>query len=150
MKDTIIKWCSIIDNAEINLTLTQGNCERICPRCKTRQLRKLKWGYACSGYRGKDDYDCNFFIGKNVRGTTLKDEDLEELLDNGRTRYINDFVAKETGQKYGMYMVLSDNGNIEFTNNTGVLCPVCNKNSTQILFSQRLSYQLAHFSGTNN
>ena len=56
-----------------------------CPACKQADLVDRKFSYMC---------ECGFKINKEISGYTLKDKDIEAIIQNGKTHKIQSFKSK--------------------------------------------------------
>lgn len=129
MEETITKWCEIIDNDdrefEIPVQADTSTLDILCPKCG-KPMRKLSWGWACSGYSKDDENSCKFALGYKMAGAELTDKDFESLIVNKKTKYIDGFKTKE-GKSYGCFLTLDESGNLGRTWETGFTCPKCGK-----------------------
>lgn len=127
MEGKMVEWCNIIDSDnrefEVPVQADTSTLDIMCPKCG-KPMRKLSWGWACSGYSKDDPNSCKFALGYNMQGATLSDKDFENLIKNKKTRYINGFKSKDNVE-YGCYLTLDDNGNLGRTRETGYTCPKC-------------------------
>lgn len=129
MESNVTKWCKQIDDDmrefEIPQQADTSTLDVSCPKCG-KPLRKLKWGWACSGYSKDKEDSCNFALGYNMSGASLSDKDFEQLITKKKTKFINGFKTKE-GKTYGCYLTLDEDGNLGRTWETGLNCPKCGK-----------------------
>jgi DNA topoisomerase-3 len=105
--------------------------EAHCPVCGGA-IETTPFGYGCSNYR-KDGSGCKFSIGQ-IAGRDLSDEEVTELLTEGKTSVLSGFTSKAK-KKFSASLVLNreaDKVNIgfDFSDNTpdvveGVVCPMC-------------------------
>jgi len=128
MHNTVNRWCDIIKNDtrefEVPVQADTSTMDIMCPKCKTHPMRKLSWGWACSGYSKDKPDGCNFALGYEMSGAKLSDKDIENLITNHKSRFIEGFKSKD-GKTYGCYLTLDDNGNLGRTWETGFTCPKC-------------------------
>lgn len=130
MEENVKKWCEIIDKDdrefEVPVQADTSTLEYKCPKCG-KPLRKLKWGWACSGYDPNKTDSCKFALGYTMSGANLTDKDFEQLLEKKKTKYINGFKTKDGKKTYGCFLTLDDNGNLGRTWEVGLNCPKCGK-----------------------
>ena len=104
-----------------------------CPLCKEGEITTTPFGYGCSRY-SKDKSGCNFTIGQ-ICGVSLDEDDVRELLTQGRTGVINGFKSK-AGKRFNAALKLStaEDGKVtvgfDFSDNSGdkvegLTCPQC-------------------------
>lgn len=103
-----------------------------CPLCGG-EVETTPFGYGCSNYQ-KDGSGCKFAIG-TIAGRDLKEEELKQLLTNGKTDVLNGFVSKKK-KKFSACLVLKKDEEgkrsieFDFSENqpvyvADVSCPVC-------------------------
>lgn len=103
-----------------------------CPVCGG-DMETTPFGYGCSNYK-KDGTGCRFSVG-SVAGKDLNEEEVKELLTNGRTPVLSGFVSKSR-KKFDACLVLEKNEegqvnvNFDFSQNEpkkieGLACPAC-------------------------
>lgn len=99
-----------------------------CPKCGG-QIEVTPFGFACENRRRQEN-GCSFAAG-SVAGVKLKEAQLKELLQKGKTGVICGFVAK-TGMKFDAPLKLTGEGDIAFDfpekpkpAATGLTCPRC-------------------------
>lgn len=103
-----------------------------CPVCGG-EIETTPFGYGCSNYK-KDGSGCHFAIG-SIAGRDLEDEEVKQLLTEGRTSVLQGFTSKNK-KKFSAALVLNrtEDGKAEigfdFSQNEpevleGVVCPVC-------------------------
>lgn len=73
--------------------------ELICPFCN-KSLKKYDWGYACPDRSG-----CGFHLGTNVCKHELTEDEVRQILVDGRTANYISFVSKK-GNKFRAAIVL--------------------------------------------
>lgn len=73
--------------------------ELICPFCN-KSLKKYDWGYACPDRSG-----CGFHLGTNVCNHELTEDEVRQILVDGRTANYISFVSKK-GNKFRAAIVL--------------------------------------------
>lgn len=76
-----------------------------CPVCGG-ELVTTPFGYGCSNYKN-DKSGCNFNIGE-IAGIVPSEEQIRELMDNGKTKTIRGFKSK-AGKKFDACLVLQKN-----------------------------------------
>ena len=103
-----------------------------CPACGG-QMETTPFGYGCSNYK-KDGSGCKFAIGQ-IAGRDLSEEEVKELLANGRTGVLEGFSAKNK-KKFRASLVLGKDEEgrpsigFDFSANEpvvleGAFCPAC-------------------------
>lgn len=103
-----------------------------CPVCG-RRVEVTPYGYCCENHRSEGD-GCYFSMGK-IAGRAIRQEELKQLLINGRTDVLKGFVSKNK-KKFNASLVLetAEDGrksvNFDFSQNEaeiveGVTCPMC-------------------------
>ena len=103
-----------------------------CPGCGG-DMETTPFGYGCSNYK-RDGSGCKFSIG-SIAGKTIGEDDVKELLTNGRTGLIKGFTSKnkkkfnaclvlETGED-GKKTVNFDFSQTEAEKIEDVTCPLC-------------------------
>lgn len=103
-----------------------------CPVCGG-EVETTPFGYGCSNYK-KDGTGCRFSVG-TIAGRDLEEEELKQLLTNGKTGVLNGFVSK-TKKKFSACLVMKkdEEGHpsiqFDFSENQpeileDVKCPVC-------------------------
>ncbi len=104
-----------------------------CPWCDG-EIETTPFGYGCSNYK-RDGSGCRFSIG-TIAGRELSEEEVTELLTEGKTAVLDGFVSKAK-KKFSAALVLAEDENhkkqiqFDFTRNEpqilpDVKCPVCN------------------------
>ncbi|MBE5868433.1 MAG: DNA topoisomerase III [Lachnospiraceae bacterium] len=103
-----------------------------CPFCDGL-IETTPFGYGCSNYK-KDGSGCKFAIG-TIAGRDLKEEEVEQLLEKGKTDVLSGFVSKDKKKfRARLAIVASEEGKKEvrfdFTDIPpevldGVVCPDC-------------------------
>lgn len=73
--------------------------ELTCPFCN-KSLKKYDWGYACPDRSG-----CGFHLGTNVCKHELTEDEVRQILVDGRTANYISFVSKK-GNKFRAAIVL--------------------------------------------
>ena len=127
MEEITSKWVDEIKNAKIEATLGAPADNMLpvnCPKCG-KPMKKLSWGWACSGYSKDDPSACKFAVGYNLGGAKITDKDIDDIITKGRSKYINGFKKKDSNETYGAFVVLDENKNLTRSWDTGLTCPVC-------------------------
>ena len=100
-----------------------------CPVCGGA-IEARPFGFACENYKKEGDANCTFAVGR-IASVKIKEQQLKQLLINGKTDVIEGFVAK-TGMKFDAPLKLGKDGNVEFDFpekpkpvDTEVICPKC-------------------------
>lgn len=76
-----------------------------CPVCKQADLVDRKFSYMC---------ECGFKINKEISGYTLKDKDIEAIIQNGKTHKIQSFKSKAGKDFSAVLAVDSDSKKLAF------------------------------------
>ncbi len=76
-----------------------------CPLCGGA-VNVNKFGYHCINNKKDDENSCKFYIGK-IAGVSLKETQVKQLLQNGKTETIQGFIAK-TGMMFDAVLKLND------------------------------------------
>ena len=76
-----------------------------CPLCGG-DICINKFGYHCINNKKEDENSCKFYIG-NISGITLKEAQLKQLLQTGKTDVIQGFIAK-TGMMFDASLKLEE------------------------------------------
>lgn len=103
-----------------------------CPVCGG-EIETTPFGYGCSNYN-KDGSGCRFAIG-SIAGRELNDEEVKQLLSEGRTGVLKGFTSKNK-KKFSACLVMTKdeegkpNITFDFSQNEpetieGVSCPLC-------------------------
>ena len=103
-----------------------------CPFCGG-EIETTPFGYGCSNYN-KDGSGCRFAIG-SIAGRELNDEEVKQLLSEGRTGVLKGFTSKNK-KKFSACLVMTKdeegkpNITFDFSQNEpetieGVSCPLC-------------------------
>ncbi len=86
----------------------------LCPFCK-KPMRKLAWGYSCSGYsKEAAEGSCNFSINNKICDKALTDSQVEMLLSSGKTKIIKGFTSKKNTKFDAVLKLNMDTRKIEF------------------------------------
>ena len=82
-----------------------------CPKCGG-ELTTTKFGYGCSNYWNKE-IKCSFSLSGTIKGHVITEDELKDLIGNGITGKIKDFVSKN-GKTFEGKLKLDrdDKGNI--------------------------------------
>lgn len=101
-----------------------------CPICGG-DICVNKFGYHCMNNKKDDESGCKFFIGK-IAGLALKEDQVKQLLQSGKTDLIQGFIAK-TGMMFDASLKLEDGkavfdfGEQAKLEETDMDCPKCKK-----------------------
>ena len=101
--------------------------EEKCPKCG-RPMRKMDWGWSCSGYQKDSEDSCSFSIGYSAFGGRLTDKDIKTILKGNKTSP-KKFKSKTSGKTYNGILFLDGNGDLkmEFAQSRTMLCPLCGR-----------------------
>ena len=116
----------------------KNNCKRIggekkCPCCGNA-LAENKWSLNCT------NQDCNLKIPKSLFGINLTDADIENLLNNKKTRFIKGFVSPKTGKSFNAALKINnENKKIDWDFGDSEkmeekICPLCGNKFTENRF----------------
>ena len=127
VKNQVYSYVRVVVQEVTNMEYQQyeNKADIKCPLCG-KAMRKLKFGYGCSGYP-----DCNFVIGE-IAHKKLSENEIRELCHRKRTGTISGFTSK-SGKKFDAKLILDDTGKIsfEFDQNeekSDLMCPSCGSN----------------------
>lgn len=102
-----------------------------CPLCGG-DIAITRFGYSCANYDREKADSCKFAIGK-IAGVKLKDSQVKELLQNGKTGPIEGFIAK-TGMMFTAALKLDEDKKVVFDfpqkeepRESSIECPLCKK-----------------------
>lgn len=76
-----------------------------CPCCKSA-ITTDKWAWKC-------EKNCGFSLNYKIAGREMKESDLKELVEKGRTQKISGFMSK-AGKKFSASLVLKKDGTTKF------------------------------------
>lgn len=117
-----------------------------CPVCGG-DMETTPFGYGCSNYK-KDGTGCKFAIG-SIASKNLTEEEVKELLTNGKTQVLDGFVAKNRKKFRASLVLQKDEQGVpmigfDFSANEpivleGVQCPACGGNLVQTGFGYACS-----------
>lgn len=85
-----------------------GDIVAKCPRCGADVVRS-RYGYTCA----EKANGCDFHVNNIILGKVVSIENLNDLIQKGKTQKISGFVSKRTGNKFDAYLKYV-NGNVEF------------------------------------
>lgn len=102
-----------------------------CPQCKDGSVRQTPKGAGCSRWRE----GCTFSIWRDQYGKELADEEIQELLEKGRTaKVLKGFKKKDGSGTYDARLIVNEEFKVrlEFDNTAGGdtslgECPQCKK-----------------------
>ncbi len=75
----------------------------VCPQCKEGSVRKTQRGAGCNRWKE----GCTFSLWRETYGKELSDEQIKELVTNGRTEVIRGFQKKSGNGTYDARLVLN-------------------------------------------
>lgn len=110
--DFVVRILPDVTKAGPALAVRTGGALGICPQCKKGAVRKTAKGAGCN--RWKETEPCNFSIWKEQRGKELTDEQMQEILENGRTKLIKGFKKKDGSGTYDARLVLTEEFKLQF------------------------------------
>lgn len=86
-------WCQTIQSIPkeriIHMGEKKDSSGLICPQCG-KEIRKMDWGYGCSGYRD----GCSFAVGK-ICGKKLTENQVKILISKGKVGPLSGFKRKD-------------------------------------------------------
>ena len=104
-----------------NLTLLDAPC----PICGA-QMAIYNNGYACTNFHEMDEEQkrkCSLWINKNIAGRIITKEEVEQLLLEGKTDFLDGFT-NNSGSNFSSRLVINDEGVVSF-DSTICKCPKC-------------------------
>lgn len=127
--------------------------DAFCPKCGG-EILVVSFGYVCANRNPNTPDGCNFSIGK-IAEKDLKEAQVKELLEKGRTSTIRGFKSK-TGKKFDACIMLDkedgtikglkfDFEHVEAKKIKDVKCPICKGDIVQTSFG----FGCANYSGDN-
>lgn len=108
-------------NNSDNLTLLDAPC----PICGA-PMAIFNNGYACMNYHEMDENGekkCNLWINKTIAGRLISQEEVEQLLLEGQTDFLEGFTSN-SGNDFSSRLVINDEGAVSF-DSTICKCPKC-------------------------
>lgn len=134
LESAVRKWTEDIMSTDKKFDNSTSGGNYYCPICR-KKMKKVFWGYACSGYNSENEEDnCPFHISDTIAKKKIPDKEMINLLTKRKTSLIKGFTSK-AGKKFDAYLVVDkDNKSIafEFEDNspkeTSLTCPMCGKN----------------------
>lgn len=107
LEEQVKIWMSEFEKMSSTKSATSGaTSSLLCPVCK-KPLRKLSWGWSCTGYKD----GCSFKVGEICK-KSISEKQIKKLVTEGRTDFIEGFVSKK-GAHFGAFLVFNK-GKIEF------------------------------------
>ena len=76
-----------------------------CPNCGGNIIND-KWAWKCSN-------NCGFSLSYKIAGREMKEDDLKELIENGKTKKLSGFISK-AGKHFSAAIILKDKTKTEF------------------------------------
>lgn len=119
-----------IDGSEIKMEYDNNNdslpqLNTPCPICG-ETVYIFSTGYGCKNIHETDEAGlkkCNLWINKVISQREIRPEEAEQLLQNGKTDFLDGFIDKN-GNEFSSRLALNDQGNIVF-DSTICKCPKC-------------------------
>lgn len=106
-------WCDQIRKTDVKagMAASSGEAGAISAKCPVcgKPMRKLKWGYGCSGYAD----GCRFSIG-TICGKTLTETQVKRLVEKRDSGEIKGFTSK-AGKRFDAHLVLDESNAIKFS-----------------------------------
>lgn len=99
IKAKTAEWYKLIADSD-SKTFTSTKDESLkCPLCG-KPVRKLDWGYSCTGYKD----GCQFRINGTISGKKITENQVVMLCKNGRTMIIKGFKKKSGDGTFDAYL----------------------------------------------
>ncbi len=99
IKAKTAEWYKLIADSD-SKTFTSTKDEALkCPLCG-KPVRKLDWGYSCTGYKD----GCQFRINATISGKKITENQVTMLCKNGRTMIIKGFKKKSGDGTFDAYL----------------------------------------------
>lgn len=124
-----------------------------CPSCG-KPLIISKYGYGCSSYKSKEDPGCGFFIGAEISGYKMTENDVKELITNKilksrtfiskkKTKFTADLLLKKTDTGYRTEFAFDESPAEE----SSLVCPNCGNNLMKDKWNYSCScgYRIGHY-----
>lgn len=89
------------NNEELQEEIENAKSVGVCPKCKGRVL-DLSRGYTCENVSSKK---CDFRMGKTILSRDITPEDVNDLLENGKTKLLTGFISKRNQRAFSAYLV---------------------------------------------
>lgn len=83
-------------------------------------------GYGCKNIHEMDEdgnKKCTLWVNKTIAGRAIKEQEVEELLQNGKTDFLDGFMNNQ-GNEFSSRLRLDQEGNVNF-DSTICKCPKC-------------------------
>jgi DNA topoisomerase-3 len=117
-KDGTTKYdAKLVLNGEFKVRLegsspNAGGAEGLgpCPQCKQGVVRQTPKGAGCSRWRE----GCTFSVWREVSGVELSDDQMKQLVVNGKTDLIKGFKKKSGTGTYDAHLVINDEFKVRF------------------------------------
>ena len=84
-----------------------------CPKCATGHIYDVGMNYVCDQSNNQDK-PCDFKSGKVILQQEISSEQMQKLLETGKTDLLENFVSNRTNRKFKAYLVLDNKGKIGF------------------------------------
>jgi DNA topoisomerase-3 len=84
----------------------------LCPKCSA-QVYEHGLSYVCSKSVGPEK-SCDFRSGKIILQQPIERDQMQKLLDTGRTDLLRGFVSSRTKRKFSAFLVRGDDGKVGF------------------------------------
>ncbi len=84
-----------------------------CPKCATGHIYDVGMNYICDQSNNQDK-PCDFKSGKVILQQEISSEQMQKLLETGKTDLLENFVSNRTNRKFKAYLVLDNKGKIGF------------------------------------
>lgn len=107
----VVKYDGQYPSFELDLNVQEQASRELgkCPKCGGKMERNKFGNYSCSNWRD----GCKFTINGSIRGKSLTDANIRDLLSKGRTSELHGFQSK-SGKKFDAKLVLRSDGKISF------------------------------------
>ncbi|MEG0614205.1 MAG: DNA topoisomerase [Oscillospiraceae bacterium] len=94
-------WFKTIAESDKQAYISDDEKAMLCPWCG-KPVRKMKWGYGCSGYND----GCKFSINAEICGKKITEAQVLMLIKSGKTGIIKGFTAK-SGKTFDAALVVN-------------------------------------------
>ncbi|AWD32151.1 DNA topoisomerase 3 [Candidatus Kinetoplastibacterium sorsogonicusi] len=97
------------ENFEIINDISLGNC----PICKLHNVVESKNYYICEK-NGNFENNCNFLCSKKILNQIISRDQMNKLLNNGKTDLLENFISIRTKRKFKAIISIDSKGKIKF------------------------------------
>ena len=119
-----------IENGEVKMEFANNTdnlpqLDTPCPICGEPVII-FNTGYGCKNIHETDEdgnKKCTLWINKTIAGRTIKEQEVEQLLKDGKTDFLDGFTSNQ-GNEFTSRLTLDQEGNVNF-DSTICKCPKC-------------------------